>query len=185
MPDQEAPLVLKFSAGRTFRPAENTTFEHDLWMMQEVNAAGLGELPSDRKGKAVIAAVLHKVIASGRTMHLLAGSLIEDDVPWSPAAASEAAHFFSNLTDPADKQLLHAHLVEILALFFVSAGRRSGTSENSSGGKTIRGSSPIEAASASATGPSSSGNSQGTTRTGTRKSSGGRSGKGSSRTSSK
>ena len=185
MPDKEAPLVLKFSAGRTFRPAESTTFEHDIWMMQEVRAAGLGDVPLQQIDGAVIGAVLQRVLASGRTMHLLAGSLVEDGVAWSPTAAAEAARYFAGLTDPADKQLLHAHLVEILALFFVSAGRLSETFESSSGEVTTASSSPTAEASTSASGPESSGNSPGTTQGDTPKSSGGRSGKVSSRTSRK
>lgn len=128
--------------GRCFVPVAVTTFEHDVWMMAQVQAAGLHDLrrlfAEGRAVETIADDLLQRIWASGRTLHLLAGTLTERSRPWSPALAEELVQFFGARSDPEEKALLQAALVRLLLGFFVSGAESSGTFPSSSAPTTDR-----------------------------------------------
>lgn len=122
--------------GRRFVPVAVTTFEHDVWMMAQVQAAGLHDLrrlfAEGRAVETIADDLLQGIWASGRTLHLLAGTLTEQGRPWSPALAEELVLFFGGRTDPTEKATLQAALVRLLLGFFVSGAESSATFPSSS-----------------------------------------------------
>ncbi|MBK8002380.1 MAG: hypothetical protein IPK12_00205 [Gemmatimonadetes bacterium] len=122
--------------GRRFVPVAVTTFEHDVWMMAQVQAAGLHDLRrlfAEGRGVETIAEdLLQRIWASGRTLHVLAGTLTEKGQPWSPALAEELVQFFGARADPEEKALLQAALVRLLLGFFVSGAESSAIFPSSS-----------------------------------------------------
>lgn len=132
-PSVDDELVL---GGRRFVPVAVTTFEHDVWMMAQVQAAGLHDLRrlfAEGGGVETIADdLLQRIWASGRTLHLLAGTLTEQGRPWSPALAEELVQFFGALTEPTEKAALQTALVRLLLGFFVSGAESSAIFPSSS-----------------------------------------------------
>jgi len=122
--------------GRRFVPVAVTTFEHDVWMMAQVQAAGLHDLrrlfAEGRAVETIADDLLQRIWASGRTLHLLAGTLTEQGRPWSPALAEELVMFFGARADPTEKAALQAALVRLLLGFFVSGAESSATFPSSS-----------------------------------------------------
>jgi hypothetical protein len=115
------PVVMV--AGRVLRPAAVTTFEQDGYMVAEALAAGVFPVdPADPVG------VVTRIMGSGRTHTLLAGALVEDGVPWSRAWADKMAQTIAKLTDPEEKAGVLSALGEVIAGFFVNAGRSFSTS---------------------------------------------------------
>lgn len=127
---QVEPIVV---AGRTFRPATNTTFEQDLFIMERVDATGADSL--ELKGENDLTAFAQKTILdayrSGKLFELVAGMLVEDGKEWSPEAAKVNALFFAGLRDKADKEALHESMVAALLSFFLNAVSSFSTSPNS------------------------------------------------------
>lgn len=97
---------------RTFVSAQDTTLEHDVWMMPHVHAAGLHNTKGDPN------AVLQLALSSGRVFLLLAGSVLEQGVPWSAQATEANAAWFASLTDRESKAQIHSALVQLLLSFF-------------------------------------------------------------------
>lgn len=108
--------------GRRFEPAQNINFEHQAWMMAHVYAAGLDD-PSEN-----VRDFLGKVLSSGRLLKLLAGSLDELGVEWTPEEAEKNAVFFGKITDPREMQALHASIAGVLGSFFLRPGISFATS---------------------------------------------------------
>lgn len=137
-PPVDDELVL---GGRRFVPVALTTFEHDVWMMAQVQAAGLHDLrrlfAEGRAVETIAEDLLQRIWASGRTLHLLAGTLTEQGRPWSPALAEEQVRFFGGLTEPTAKAALQAALVRLLLGFFVSGAESSATFPSSSAPTTV------------------------------------------------
>lgn len=171
-------------AGRTFRPVTRSTFEHQLYMMPLVRAAGLATAGTEIKGasEADAEALLLKVIASRHTLDLLAGSLLEDGQEWSPEGADGTRAFFAAVTDPADIARLQGALVGLVASFFGLAVSLPATSDTVSPAVAMSSSapSPNAATTISASGDTSSAPSPAMTPRRSRRSSGGRSAKPSS-----
>ena len=128
--------------GRRFVPVAVTTFEHDIWMMAQVQAAGLHDLrrlfAEGRAVETIADDLLQRIWASGRTLHLLAGTLTEKGRPWNPALAEELVQFFGTLTEPTEKAALQAALVRLLLGFFVSGAESSAIFPSSSAPTTDR-----------------------------------------------
>lgn len=126
--------------GRCFVPVAVTTFEHDVWMMAQVQAAGLHDLrrlfAEGRAIETIADDLLQRIWASGRTLHLLAGTLTEKGQPWRPALAEELVQFFGARADPEEKALLQAALVRLLLGFFVSGAESSAIFPSSSAATT-------------------------------------------------
>ena len=138
--------------GRTFELAHDITFEHHIWMMNHIFQAGLHE-PAENE-----IAQLSRLLACGRIPLLLAGSLIEVGVEWTPERAEKNAEFFKGLRKPEDINALDAALMVAIANFFPLTGSSLPTSPSSSTPEADDGGgqSKSEEASTLATGPSSS-----------------------------
>lgn len=123
--------------GRTFRPSANITFEQDLFFMQQVSKTGLDKVSTDITQVAEMSTeeltddtqnIIMKAYTSGCLFLMLAGSLTEDEIPWTPEIATTNAVFFSKLTDPKDKKLLMSVMANIILGFLLSGTSVSGTS---------------------------------------------------------
>jgi hypothetical protein len=146
----EAAITRLNVGGRQFELAHDLTFEHHIWMMGHIFRAGLHE-PAET-GEVQ----LGRLLACGRIPQLLAGALVEVDVPWTEKGAEANAEFFRTLRDPASIQALDAALMMVIANFFPLTGSSFKTSPNSSSsadGETAAGENGE--ASTLATGPSS------------------------------
>jgi hypothetical protein len=112
---------------RSFVSAQDTTLEHDVWMMRYVRACGLHQVTLNDPE-----AVLERALASGHVMDLLAGSIVESGVPFSEAAIAERVQWLSSITDAASKAQVREALVGLLFSFFLSGTASSTTSPSSS-----------------------------------------------------
>ncbi len=128
---QVEPIVV---AGRSFRPAVNTTFEQDFFIMERVGESGADRI--EVKDNSDLTALGTKIILdayrTGKLFELVAGMMVEDGVKWTKQSAMENAEFFGNLTDTADKRALQDALVGVLLSFFVNAADFSVSSQKSS-----------------------------------------------------
>lgn len=120
--------------GRVFRLAEQTTGRQDGWVMVQMEDAGILKLAatSGLSDEEAARAVMVQAFRTEKFFAILAGALVEDGVPWSVESATANAEFFANLSDPEQKQMLLVNFVEIIASFFLLAGKRSSPSPTSS-----------------------------------------------------
>ena len=122
-------LTLRGADGRerTFVAAQDTTVGHEVWMMRLVRSAGLYGVNLTQPE-----AVLERALESGRTIELLAGSLVEPGVPFSEAAMAERAAWIEAITDAESRRQIRDALVMLLLSFFLSGTASSPTSPSSS-----------------------------------------------------
>jgi hypothetical protein len=123
--------VLKLG-DRWFQPAEQTTARQDGWMQVQIADAGLLKFVNKQLDEETARELVVSVLRSGKREHLLAGALVEPDVPWSVATAEQNAEYFANLTDPESKAALDEAFVPTLAGFFLGAPPSSPPSPNAS-----------------------------------------------------
>lgn len=113
-------------AGRTFRPAMDMTFEHDLWTLKQLRASGIDKAirtwdPMQEEMPEFISELLVAGYETGTLWRIFAAILQEDGVPWTPTSAEQTADFFRTLTDPAGKKALQGSLIGVLFAFFLSS----------------------------------------------------------------
>lgn len=113
-------------AGRRFRRAATTTFEHDAYTMRQLRDSGLLTVaqrfdPLHDDINDLTTTVIVDAFSSGKLFTLLAAVLVEDTVKWSLASAEANAAFFRGLTDPTDKAELRAFIPWALLNFFLNA----------------------------------------------------------------
>ncbi len=119
-------------AGRTFRPAEQPTYRHRLYMRKLVFAAGLHQAaPGDGPG-ALAENILARVTAAGCEPDLLAAWLVEDGAVWSEASARANAMLFGAVTDPEEMDRLDRAVLPLLFGFFAGKASWPPTSPSSS-----------------------------------------------------
>jgi len=110
---------------RTFVPVNNSTIEHDFWLMAHIRGAGLdriaigeGEAPDDFAVR-----LLGEVIDSGRIFPILGGLFLPekiDSFDWTPQVAEETAAFLKKISDPHDKLEIQKQVISLLLSFFQS-----------------------------------------------------------------
>ena len=110
-------------AGKRYHPLQNGPMAHDIWLMNQVAAAGLSELAmgEGETAEAYVERLLHHLLASGKVFALLAGLLLPEGVAaadWQPATADGIAAELSRVTDPADKAAIRQLVVGLLLEFF-------------------------------------------------------------------
>lgn len=122
--------------GRTFTALEETTVEHDHWVMALLREAGIDVAlrQPEEPAEAYARRLLSIALASGKTCLFLGGMLMPEDAaaPWSPALAEETARFLSGLTAPEDKEQINRLIVLLIADFFAAGLIFSGASPSSS-----------------------------------------------------
>lgn len=109
--------------------------EHDYITMDRVCAAGLYsiDVPSDVAPTDFAADLVSKVVRSNQLFGLLSCLLIPADktgADWTPELAADTETFLKRLTAPADKQVVHDYVLELLLGFF-QAGLASLTTTQS------------------------------------------------------
>jgi hypothetical protein len=112
-------------AGRRFLPTMNTSFEQDLYIMDNVRAAKLenvGEQLTENAEEmsALAEEIILKAYRSGRLFAIMGGMLEEEGKGWNPESAAANTKLFAGLTSPEDKEALRGTLVAIILSFFMN-----------------------------------------------------------------
>lgn len=119
---------------RVFHPATRTTFAQDMYVMSLVSNSkleGLSEISGADLNK-LAEKILLDAYASGNLFRILAGMVVEEGQKWTEKTSEENALFFSELTDPVDKEALHDAIAGVILSFFVNADGFLRTSPKSS-----------------------------------------------------
>lgn len=139
MPD--TTIVL---SGRIFKKAESTTIDQDAYVIQRMRAAGISDLaakfdPKKQGLESFAEELLLAAFESGQLFEILAGTLVEEGVPWSRATAKANAEFFLTLKDKADKEAIYDRMAQVILDFLVVAAAWSNSSRKSSqlGGQSL------------------------------------------------
>ncbi len=106
--------------GRTFHPVEFTTFDQDLFLMERMRHAGLDSIPAELeagKMQKVAEEILFTAYKTGVLFEVVAGIMVEKDVPWTSDEAMLNADLFANLIDKDEKQALNGVMVGAVLSF--------------------------------------------------------------------
>jgi len=109
-------------ADRTFRIVQQSTIEHDVYMMLVCKAAGIhGLRRAKNESPEDFAVRTHTtILESGQTCNLLGGVMLPaelSDLEWSKKIARETAEFCSRVTDEESKRAMHLATVQFTAFF--------------------------------------------------------------------
>lgn len=135
VPETQKEVVI---AGRTFIPAKagNTTFDQDLYITAAIEDAGIDKVFTEVQNADQLTQMAKRMIVqaykSGKLWDVLAGVLIEKNIPWSHEYAASTARFFSNLTRNEDKEALNETMAGVVVGFFASAANSFTISQKSS-----------------------------------------------------
>jgi hypothetical protein len=119
--------------GRTFRPVVDSTFEHDIYLMNHIRGAGLDTI-QPKEGEAYEDFALRLfdgLIGSGRLLLILGGLIIPEeitDLQWSPDVATITADFLKKVSAPEDKVIIEQQVIALLVNFIQTGIIRSRTS---------------------------------------------------------
>lgn len=122
--------------GKRFKPMQNGSFAHDIWLTKKIREAGLAgiQMGEDETQDQFIERIAISAYESGLALQLLGGLFIPSEVEacdWSPAMATRTADFFGNVTEPESKRSLRMQIASALFYFFASALASSKTSQKS------------------------------------------------------
>lgn len=111
--------------GRVFWRIEESTVEHDFWMMAQLQEAKLDklDLPAGIAPEEAVDLMLERVVASGKTLLLLAGLLIPAGMAatdWTPEVAQGIHDHLRRLTDLQDKEQIKPLVASMLTVFFAA-----------------------------------------------------------------
>ncbi len=131
--DRQAEPVLRIVVGGRVFLQQPTTFEQDLFVMDQAEIAGLGSVakdltPDEKDITAVAKAVVLRAYRSGALFLLLAALMVEEGEEWSQETARANAEFFRRISDPEDKKALQPALAGAVLAFFESGADFSGIS---------------------------------------------------------
>jgi hypothetical protein len=122
---------------RTLQIVTAGPIRHDVWLMQQVRAAGIErvEMGKDESAEDLVDAMLDRVMQSGKALHLLGSMLAPADMKledWREETAQQMADFIGGLTDKEDKRVVRGLLAQCLAGFFANGLVSVRTSRTSS-----------------------------------------------------
>ena len=140
--------------GRRWREVVSNTIEHDFWVLQQTQEAGIGLYTKKGEDPGEFAArLLREVIASGKAFLLVGAFLIPaelTDQDWSPALAQQTGEFMRKLEGADDKQIIQGAIISLLLGFFEAGLRSSNNSPIVSSPLEGRSARPAQPANASA-----------------------------------
>lgn len=114
--------------GKPYVRCENSTLQHDIFLMNHIRAADVLELslPEGSTGDDYAAEMLGRLAAYEKFNELLGCLLIPAELAgaWTPAVCRATAAHIASLTEQEDKATLNAVLADLLIGFF-RAGRVS------------------------------------------------------------
>jgi hypothetical protein len=115
--------------GREWRPIVVSTFEHDIFLMKQLKASGLGNCTPDKNEtpEQFGVRILHAMLEHGAPAELFGALVVPKetaDTDWTPDAAIETGRLIRKLTDEGEKREVQRLLVNMLVDFF-SEGLRS------------------------------------------------------------
>lgn len=127
-------------AGLKFKPIVNSTYLHDIAVMNKIREAGLSNgalLPKEGESdNELIERITTLAYESGRTLELLGLLFVPsdyDELEWDEVVAKHVTKIFSRATSAEDKRTLHEQIAGMLLHFFRSALASSQTFPKSSG----------------------------------------------------
>jgi hypothetical protein len=124
--------------GRNFQgPTQALTANQDDYILAHLRAGGCIEILSDLDGvkrtpEQRAKDLLTQILMSGRTQHILAGSLTEEGKEWTRKEADANAARFGAITDAGEKTLMRSEIVSFVIGFFSLGAPSSQTSQRSS-----------------------------------------------------
>jgi hypothetical protein len=123
-------------SGRQFKAVTDSTLEHDIWTVQQLDRAGLrnlvmedGETPDEFANR-----MMTKLMLSGAVFELLGGLLMPAEVKgkdWTPAMAVETGRLFAGATGQ-DKAIVKSQLAGAMEIFLAQGLLSSIRSQRSS-----------------------------------------------------
>jgi hypothetical protein len=123
--------------GKLFRTTPDTTFEQDMFVMDEIQAVGFEhikeELHKDGEMTDKTAGILIRAYKSGHLFRLLSGTLVEVGKEWNPEDAKLNAGFFARLKDRESKETLQRQLLGIILSFLYAGSKLEETFRKSFG----------------------------------------------------
>lgn len=122
--------------GKRFKPMQNGSFAHDIWLTKKIREAGLAgiQIGEDETQDQFIERIAISAYESGLALQLLGGLFIPAEVEardWLPELAMRTAEFFGNVTELESKKTLRMQIASALFYFFASALASSKTSPKS------------------------------------------------------
>jgi len=131
------PDTITLDGRKFFSITQALTATQDDYILAHLRLAGAIEVLSDLDGVARTKEkraedLLTQILLSGRTHHILAGCLTEEDKVWSRAAADANAVRFAGITDIDEKTAMRTSIVQFVLGFFSFGGPSSETSRKSS-----------------------------------------------------
>lgn len=111
--------------GRKVRQILKSTVRHDLHMMEAIRKSGLNGIVKhvDESPQAFAKRLLDTLISTGSFVPVLASCFIDaekEDLSWTPESSEQLAQFFSELSEPEDKQVVFGYAVQLVMDFFKS-----------------------------------------------------------------
>jgi hypothetical protein len=108
-------------SGREFKPVTDSTLEHDIWTVQQLDRAGLRNMVmgEDETPDVFANRMMNALMMSGAVFELLGGLLMPAGVKgkdWTPDMAAETGRLFAAATGP-DKALIKAQLAGVVEVF--------------------------------------------------------------------
>jgi hypothetical protein len=112
-------------SGREFKAVTDSTLEHDMWTVQQLDRAGIhkivmeaGETPDE-----FVARTISQLMISGVIFDLMGGLLMPAELKgtdWTPELAVETGRLFARATGP-DKAIIKGEIAGAMEAFLGSA----------------------------------------------------------------
>jgi len=123
--------------GVAYARPTHTTFAQDIYLMEQVRAAGLDKLQAGaHETPRTFVDRMQRELAPV-LLPIMAGLLVPDGAAWTRDVAMETERALGATTDPAAKALLRAESAQLLAHFFATGIASARISPSSSGEEAL------------------------------------------------
>lgn len=108
-------------SGREFKAVTDSTLEHDMWTVQQLDRSGLRTIVMEEgeKPDAFVARMLTQLMVSGAVFDLLGGLLMPAEfqgTDWTPEMAVETGKLFGKTTG-RDKDIIRRQIAGAVEVF--------------------------------------------------------------------
>jgi hypothetical protein len=130
-------------SGREFKAVTDSTLEHDMWTVQQLDRAGIHKLAmeQDETPDEFVTRTIAQLMISGAIFDLMGGLLMPAEIKgpdWTPELAVETGRLFARATGP-DKVIIKGEIAGAMEAFLGSALLSSIRSRRSSARKVPTG----------------------------------------------
>lgn len=127
-------------SGREFKAVTDSTLEHDVWTVQQLDRAGLRNLVMEdgEKPDEFVNRILMKLMLAGDVFELLGGLLMPAELngkEWTPDIASETGRLFASATGE-DKATVKRQIAGAMEVF-LAQGLLSSIRSRRSSARTV------------------------------------------------